>query len=231
MKKTVFATFLAISTLNALAAQSALAADPRTCRARIYEALGGFRQTWVRELEAGGPVKYAPQSRFAMHPLNHCGVELIEDKGYVRVEEFETPDFSKAGQIKFVVDGKKGDYWLGVHKFETIKLNENDPTFAAGRVKGGVSCEITEDGTLRYETRAAVYADGVKSPVGVTTLELKETLQSTLVTITAGVGGGWWSFKSVTTCELPSASLVQGPQWQQSTTQELDLRRPLLSGE
>jgi hypothetical protein len=184
-----------------LCAQTASAGDLRECRQKVYEMFHPLEKTEVRQIAGGAHAAYARTDLFVMSPGNTCGVEIVEDQGTVRVDQFERADSARPLQIKMQVFTREGSQILGVKKFETIKLNEFDPAYADGRINGHASCEVVGDSVV-YETDTPVYADGVKSAFGVTRLKLSRMGDQVLISLTAGVRGALWPFKSVTACAV-----------------------------
>jgi hypothetical protein len=169
------------------------------CQRKIYGMFDGLSLTPARE------VGTSRTDLFYMSARHTCGIEILEDQGIVRIEEFERANSSEAKQIKFEYADARGNWILGVKKFETIRLHEADPAYADGRFKGHVTCDTsTEDGqdVVTYRTETPVFADGVKSPKAVTVLKLKRLERGLVMSLTAGVSGALYPFHSFTTCPI-----------------------------
>ena len=165
-----------LSVLHALPASAnewkADSASLAQCRQAVYEAVSPLDRVATRELAPGRAAEATRVDSFHLGISNRCGIEVVEDKGYIRVVQFEAVDPSKHRQIKLQLWTDREGPVVGIEKFETIKLLENDPTYAEGRIKGRISCRLEQD-TVSYRTETPIYADGVRSPFGVTVLKLK----------------------------------------------------------
>ena len=131
----------------------------------------------------------APEKRVDQYHLGKdqlCGVELLDHMLTVTMfKEPKTPE----------------NVSVNAAKFETIILNENDPTFTGGRVKALVSCEISDD-TVSYTTKVPVLTDGVKSPWAIEELKIKKESGEIHISLRASLIPIQKVFRSITECTL-----------------------------
>ena len=161
------------------------ASELKDCEKKIAELLRQVKTT---------SLSVAPEKRVDQYHLGKdqlCGVELLDHMLTITMfKEPKTPE-------SLSVDAAK---------FETIILNESDPTFTGGRVKALVSCEINDD-SVSYTTKVPVLTDGVKSPWAIEELSITKDNGELHVSLRASLIPIQKVFRSVTAC-----TLTPGPQ-------------------
>ncbi len=176
-------------------ASNAHATDLKACEDKIAELLAPYEQTLTKTTVNG----YVRETNYKLNAEKTCGVEFIQNKGFLTITDFSTAKPNKKPKNTATFNAESTEYAVG--KFETITLNQNDPTYTENRVQAIVTCDATEDNgdvQLTYTAKIPVYADGVRSQFKTVKLSMNKTGAALKLKMSAvGV-----IFKSTIECEL-----------------------------